>query len=129
MKKITVLVLMLVGLSTVTFAQRGNHDRGNPEEMAQKRAEKMKEELKLTEKQYTQILELNKLQIAKRAEKREANREAIKANREEMKKERAAYDSSLQGILSPEQYEKHKAQMELRKDKGDRRPGNRRGRN
>lgn len=123
MKKITVLVLMLIGFSTLSFAQRGERQKMNPEEVAQKRAEKMKEELKLSDEQYQKVLDLNKEQAAKRIEKREERRAELQAKREVLKNEREAYSSTLQSILTPEQYEQHKAKMEERKHNRDgRRP-------
>lgn len=120
MKKLTLVLLMIAGVSITSFAQRNGGERANgkqmdPKEIAAKRTDKMKADLGLDEKQYQELLALNEQQAEQMLVRREQGREEMQAKREEMKESRKAYEASLKSILTPEQFEKHKAAMEAKK--------------
>lgn len=106
------MISALMALAFGTYAQRGARKDVKPEERAQKSAEKMKEELGLSEEQYQKVLSLNEV----RAEKMEQRREEMMARREEMKAERDTYQKELKGILTAEQYTSLEAKREKRKE-------------
>ncbi|MGR3810927.1 hypothetical protein [Jiulongibacter sp. NS-SX5] len=104
MKK-TVMVALLTAVSVSVFAQQKSKDF-DPEERAQKHAERMKKDLDLTEKQYKQVIKMN-----------EERAEHMKALREELKKEQKAYQEDLKAILTEEQLTKLEAQKKERRKK------------
>ena len=111
MKKL-MMILAFTALAFGTYAQRGSRKEVKPEEIAQKSAEKMKDELGLSEDQYQKVLLLQEV----RAEKMKQRREEMMARREEMKAERDSYQRELKGILTAEQYASLEAKREERKE-------------
>ncbi len=116
MKKVVLALLLMVG--AVTFAQQGERKpKLSPEEMADKRVEKLKSELQLNENQVAQLRDLTKKQMETRKvfqEERKAKKEAAQRDRKElmqqakqrMDEERKANDEAMKKILTEEQYKK-----------------------
>jgi len=77
-----------------------------PEQRAEKRIEKMKQSLNLTDEQTAKVRDAQKQWY----DNTKQNRESSKANRDDMKAKREAYDSQLKTILTPEQYQKYQEQ-------------------
>lgn len=100
-------------------SERGNppseRQQRTPEEMAKMRADRMKEQLELTDAQHAQVLELFKEQMENRSanmsmsrEEREKLTEEQRAERrEEMQKMRDEQDAKLKEILTAEQFAKY----------------------
>lgn len=139
MKKLFLVAALMIGIAA--FAQERNQREGKramltPEQMADKRVEKMKKDLNLDEKQAQQVRELT----LEQAEKMKAHKEDRKAKKEEMKnrrmeemkamkaefeKEKTANDEALKKILTPEQFAKHQQiQSERKEDMQEKRKHN-----
>ena len=101
MKKVLIAVLLMVGISS--FAQEGKQ-KMTPEQKNEKHLKRMTTELDLNEKQQGQVKQLIAEQSAKR--------EAIK---KQMAEERKNMNDKMKVILTPEQFEKWKANQEKRK--------------
>ncbi|MBQ6751876.1 MAG: hypothetical protein IJR02_14085 [Bacteroidaceae bacterium] len=129
MKKIF-LTMMVAMISLTSFAQFGGGQRRefNPEDMATRRADQVKEAAKTTDEQYKKVYDLFLKQAQEsQARMKEAQEkgERPQFNREEMQKQREATEAALKEILSAEQYEAYeKAQQERRQRFGQ---GNGRG--
>ena len=133
MKKI-ILTLMLAVVSLSSFAQfgGGQFQMPKPEEMATRRADQVKEQVKdagqLTDDQYKKVYDLFLKQAQEsqaRMKEGQEKGERPQFNREEMQKQREATEAALKEILSAEQYEAYeKAQQERRQRFGQ---GNGRG--
>ena len=130
MKKLLVIALLVVGLTT--FAQekgkRGDRKNMSPEERTEMRVEKMTKELDLNETQQKQVKELLASQkenreefIEKRKEIKETAEKATKEQRAEMKakleENKEAIKSKMKTILTDEQYKKWESNMEEKKTK------------
>ena len=130
MKKLLVLALMVVGMTT--FAQEKDGKGGNrmpdPAKRAEMQAQKMKTDLSLNDEQTTQIKNLLTQQVkdreAKRAEMqalrssgKELTEDQKKEMRSKMEAERNGMNDQMKKILSPEQFEKWKGNMNARKEK------------
>ena len=133
MKKLLVMALMVVG--TATFAQQkegqlsGNgRGKAEPSKRAEMQAQKMKADLGLNEEQTTEIT----LFLTKQVKEREAKRaeilalresgkqptdDQIKEMRSKMESERNAMNDQMKKILTPQQFEKWKGNLEARKEK------------
>ena len=118
MKKI-VMMMMAVAFSLASFAQQGGPRREfNPESMATRRADQVKEAAKTTDEQYKKVYDLFLKQAQEsQAKMKEAQEkgERPQFNREEMQKQQEATNAALKEILTPEQYAAYeKAQQERR---------------
>ncbi len=130
MKKLFVVALLVVGLTTFAQEKEKKGDRKNmsPEERTEMRVEKMTKELDLNETQQKQVKELLASQkenreefIEKRKEIKETAEKATKEQRAEMKakmeKNKEAIKSKMKTILTDEQYKKWESNMEEKKEK------------
>lgn len=136
MKKLIIAALLLVGVCN--FAQeanapknksgKGSKEMKSPEQRTEAMLAKMTAELNLDAKQQAQIKPI----IAEQSVKMEAMRVQMKANKESgvmpsdtdkkaMKKARmedkAATDTKIKAILSPDQFVKYQAMQEAEKNK------------
>lgn len=101
MKKLIMSLAIISALSVGVFAQKSGNEGSkrdfNPEKMAEKRSEKLKADLKLTDQQSAAVTKLNKESVVSR----EAERNEIKAKHDAKKQ---AYKNEMKKILTPEQY-------------------------
>jgi Spy/CpxP family protein refolding chaperone len=118
MKKLIMSLVVISALSVGAFAQKSGNESGkrdfNPEKMAEKRSEKLKADLKLTDQQFAAVSKLNKASVATR----EAERKEMKAKHDAKK---LAYKNEMKKILTPEQYktfEEKLATNEARRKEG-----------
>lgn len=117
MKK-AIVAFGLVVMSLSAFAQRN----ATAEQRAQNQTAQLVKNLELTKEQETKNYELNLAQIKNREENKQQDREQFRAEREK-------YQTELATILTKEQQEKLKAiREEERKNRGEGRGGERRGR-
>ncbi len=94
--------------------QRPDRQQPSNEDWAKQRADRMKEQLSLTDDQYAKVLELNKANnnnMPSREQMQNMTDEQRDARREEMRKSREEYNAKLKGILTPEQYSKYEENM------------------
>jgi Spy/CpxP family protein refolding chaperone len=123
MKKLILAFVVLVAVSIGAFAQKGGNNgpkkEFNPEKMAEKRSEKLKADLKLTEQQFAAVTKLNKESVANR----EAERKEMKAKHDAKK---SAYKNEMKKILTPEQYKTFEEKMATNESR--RKEGMRKGR-
>lgn len=116
-----ILSLGLLVFTSSLFAQEGKRER-NPEQMAQKRAEKMRTELSLNDSQTAQLstlfMETHKKRVAVKNGNLDENQ-----RKAEMKNIRKSMDNDLRKILSDDQYalyqEKKKEKKANRKAHGE----------
>lgn len=73
MKKLTIATILLVAAWGGAFAQKQMGENGSPKDRAEKRSQKMKTDLGLSDDQYQSVLKLN----TETAEKRELERKAM----------------------------------------------------
>ncbi|WP_255038595.1 hypothetical protein [Lacihabitans soyangensis] len=118
MKKLIMSLAVISALSVGAFAQKSGNEVGkrefNPEKMAEKRSERLKADLKLTDEQFAAVTKLNKESVANR----EAERKELKAKHDAKK---SAYKNEMKKILTPEQYktfEEKLATNEARRKEG-----------
>ena len=122
MKKI-ILTLMLAGVSLSSFAQfgGGQFQMPKPEEMATRRADQVKEQVKdagqLTDDQYKKVYDLYLKQSKDMQAKMNEGGGGFGAfNMEDMQKQQEATNKALKEILSEEQFKAYqKAQEEMMK--------------
>lgn len=116
--KTTLMTLFLsLSFSGLTQETEGQGENLSPEERANKRTEKMKAELNLTEAQSKTVYDINLAHILQM----DKYREEQKALREKMKAEKEATRLKLRGVLTTEQAvifdqkaEEHKKKQEER---------------
>jgi len=108
MKGTALIFVLVLGVGLSAVAQKRAHGKLDPEKMT----ERMKTDLDLTEDQYDRVFEANKILITsmEKAGGREASREVKKTIRE-------AHLSSLEGILTEEQFQLVKEKWQRRKDR------------
>ena len=127
MKKIIfslILALVTVGANAQGFG--GGRQQRNPEDMAKRQVERIKEACSLTDDQYNQIynfyLAQSKQQQAEMDSIMKANGNdqsgRPRFNREDMEKRRQATNEKIKSILTEEQYAKYE---ELQKQQRERR--------
>lgn len=116
MKKILFLATTLVMFLafSANAQQRGPREKQTPEQMASRTVARLNEELKLTEKQQSELKTFYTASFKKRNEAFEKNRDNREAIREQMKKDREATDAQLKKTLTAEQYKTYKANEEKR---------------
>ena len=121
MKKI-ILTLMLAVVSLSSFAQfgGGQFQMPKPEEMATRRADRVKEQVKdagqLTDEQYKKVYDLYLKQSKDMQAKMSEGGGMGGFNMEEMQKQQEATNKALKEILSEEQFKAYqKAQEEMMK--------------
>ena len=123
MKKLMMSLAVISALSVGAFAQKSGKEGSkrdfNPEKMAEKRSEKLKVDLKLTDQQFAAVSKLNKASVASR----EAERKEMKAKHDAKK---LAYKNEMKKILTPEQYKTFEEKMAT--NEARRKEGMRKGR-
>lgn len=118
MKKLLIAaVLTFAGFTS--FAQRPNDNR-TPEQRAEAQTKSLTESLKLNEDQQKQIYTLNLERMKQMAEMRESGA----PDREKMRASMEAYNTAVSKVLTPEQQEAYKKEMEQRRSSGERRRNN-----
>lgn len=127
MKKNLMLIALLL-MSTLMFAQRGSHQGGpkgkpNPEAMAARRADRMKTEVSLTDEQYTKVKAIFVKFSEDQAKVRKDSTLTRDASREQTKQLMEATEAEVNKVLTPAQQTKW---AEYKKTQQDRR-GSRRG--
>ncbi len=150
MKKVILVLVLFVGLTTHALAQRGTGSRPSQTEEYQKRAgkgsamsseeriahkvEQLTKELNLTEKQQVALKSVLEKEAAKSKEQMAKNREAIAESREQMAAERQKRkeetDKQVKKILTAEQQKAYddiqaKRQSEMRGQAQGKRPNRR----
>lgn len=129
MKKLFLVALLVVGMTTFAQEQRGERkERFTPEQRVDFQIKKMTKDLNLDEKQAEQV----KVLLTQEAKKREAKRaemeakkaeqarpskEEMEARKSEMKANQEAMKAEMKKILSADQYTKWEQKQEERKDK------------
>ena len=108
--KLLVAGVMLVAGSFVSMAQPGGGRPGgqggrrfDPAQMAQRRADMMKETVKLTDEQDAKVVALYK-EESEAMQKLMQSGQRPQMDRESMQKQREEQNKKLQAILTPEQY-------------------------
>ena len=144
MKQMIMTLLAAVMVSTAAVAQdkdsnKPSVDNNRKQEMVKHRTDKMVEDYQLNDKQAKKLLELNTEYADKMRPRHHGHHghhgphgmrgerpEPPKGDRQEHRKEMAetmkAYDAELQKIMTKEQYEKYKADMQQRRERGHRGP-------
>jgi periplasmic protein CpxP/Spy len=127
MKKIGVLLMSLMLIAVVSIAQPGQRNL-DPEEMAKRQTEQIKEAVGLDKKQEKQVYELNLETGKKMRTLRDENQGGgFEGMREKMQEIRAEQDKKMKDILTDSQWKKYqKYQEERRSQRGQGRPGGRR---
>jgi Spy/CpxP family protein refolding chaperone len=101
MKKSIMSLVIISAFTAGAFAQKSGNEGGkrefNPVKMAEKRSEKLRADLQLTEKQFAAVTKLNKASVANR----EAERIEMRVKHDAKK---LAYKNEMKKILTPEQY-------------------------
>ncbi|MBW6537299.1 MAG: DUF4890 domain-containing protein [Mariniphaga sp.] len=124
MKKIGVLLMSLMLIAVVSIAQPGQRNL-DPEEMAKRQTEQIKEAVGLDKKQEKQVYNLNLETGKKMRTLREENQGGgFEGMREKMGELRAEQDKKMKEILTAAQWKKYeKYQEERRSQRGQGRPG------
>lgn len=125
MKKMFILVAALLFGAAVANAQPGGWggQRPDPEQMALRQADRMKEQLELTDAQYTKVLELFKAENAEwmknfNPEAAQGGDMDFEAIRKQMEERRAKRDVQLKTILTEDQFKKYQENMANRRGPG-----------
>ena len=128
MKKI-ILALMAIVICMGSFAQQPQRQRGErrefkPEEMAARQAERIKTACATTDEQYNALYNYflrqakqmqaqhAKMQQGQQPQRHEMTDEQRQAWREEAMKRQKAYNDSIKGILTAEQFTKYEKMMQ-----------------
>ena len=126
MKKIVFLtVACCIFAAFCTHAQqRGPREKQTPEQHANRIVERLNKELKLTEKQQSELKTWFSESFKQREKSFAQNRDNREAIREQMKKEREAMKTELKKVLTAEQYKIYQTNEEKReKERAQRGPG------
>jgi periplasmic protein CpxP/Spy len=126
MKKISLILMSLMLIAVVSIAQPGQRNL-DPEEMAKRQTEQIKEAVGLDAKQEKQVYDLN-LETGKKMQTlREENQGGgFEGMREKMGELRAEQDKKMKEALTAAQWKKYeKYQKERRSQRGQGRPGGR----
>ncbi len=138
MKKIVlVLAIALMGIVVNAKPPRHHGHHGLPQQMIEKRIERLEKALGLTEAQKTEITKIyttemeamskNRPERAAQDGKREKpDQEAMKARHEKMEAQRAATDAKIEALLTPEQAAKFaelKKRQQAKRGEGPRHDG------
>jgi len=111
MKKLLMIaaIFTLVSVSADAQQQRKrSQERVSPEKRAEMQAERLSEQLELTEVQKSQIYEIHLDRAKAQQQMREARREEMRDRREAMQEVRKEQQSEVENILTPEQKQKWK---------------------
>ncbi len=124
MKKISLILMSIMLIAVVSIAQPGQRNF-DPEEMAKRQTEQIKEAVGLDAKQEKQVYDLN-LETGKkmRAMREENQGGGFEGMREKMGELRTEQDKKMKEILTEAQWKKYeKYQEERRSQRGQGRPG------
>ena len=117
MKKIGIVLISLMLIAAVGMAQPGQRNM-NPEEMAKRQTEQIKEAVGLNEKQEKQVYELNLESGKKMRAMREQNQGGgFEGMREKMTEFRAEQDKKMKTILTEVQWKKYEKFQEERRER------------
>jgi periplasmic protein CpxP/Spy len=124
MKKIGILLMSMLLVAVIGYAQPGQRNM-NPEDMAKRQTEQIKEAVGLNEKQEKQVYDLS-LETSKemRAMREESQGGGFEGMREKMQEVREEQDKKMKEILTSAQWKKYEKFQEERRE----RMGNRQGR-
>ncbi|MBP5217780.1 MAG: DUF4890 domain-containing protein [Bacteroidales bacterium] len=145
MKKAIIIALSALALCAGANAQEHRQDHKRPDQaaMIQGRTDHMAEKYGLDETQKSKLLELNKeffgkmrhgkmdrgkmrrpelsesqkQEIEARKQEMEARKKEMEARKKEMDENRAAYEAGLKSILTEEQFQAYKKDLESHKDR------------
>lgn len=121
MKKLTLFIVFLTGISVSGFTQKTDRRPFTTDEMAQRKTDRMKTELGLNEDQYKKVLEINTSMAKERETLRNTHREAFIKQQESLDKE-------LASVLTKDQLEKRELRKKDVKNRLDARKGQFNGR-
>ena len=108
--KIFIIVFITLVYSGISYSQSYDKSGKTPEEKATKMADRMKQNLSLTDDQYKQIYNLALEKAKTHASNKEKNKTLDKETRKSMKMQnKAEYRKQLEGILNQEQITKMKS--------------------
>jgi protein CpxP len=108
MKKI-ILSLVAIVFAVGAFAQKGPKSEKTAEEMANKRADKLKTELSLSDEQRAKVYQAHLDKMTKMKAIKDKNLEDKKAAAKEMKPVRDSFQANMKSILTADQYNKWEA--------------------
>ena len=111
------IVILLLLISTVAFAQDDEKVKKTPEEKATILTAKMEKELALSADQVKKVKAINLVSAEKTVASRDAAGSDKKKFHDEKKKIEAERDASLKSVLTSEQYVKFREMIEEKKDK------------
>lgn len=129
MKKIVlVLAIALMGIAVNAQPPRHHHGQGNPEQMVERRVERLDKALQLTESQKAEIAKVYMLEMEAVKKEQQSmatgdekpgrpDESVMKARREAMKARRADTAAKIEALLTPEQATKY---AEFKRHEGDR---------
>ena len=126
MKKILMAIVALM-MTTGAFAQGFGGGQFNPEDMAKRQVDRIKETCQTSDEQTKQIYDLYLAQQKQMMAQMDSIRQAggqFQFNREDMQARREAMNEKIKAILTPEQYAKYEEmqkQMRGRMGQGRRR--------
>ncbi len=127
-KSLSVIIFLLAVIffaGNISFAQRNNKSDKTPEQIAEKRAGKMKQCLSLTDDQYKQVYDLTLQKVNYNRENREKLSSMDKESRKQFKSQnKEEYKKQLENILNTEQIAKFQQMKKYhkknhKKDKSD----------
>lgn len=111
-----VLLFALITLSNVTFAQNEERSNKTPEEKATKMADRMKQNLSLTDVQHKQVYDIFLTKIQDRRSNKEKYQSMDKESRKQLHKQnREEMTKKFEGILNSDQITKFKELKEKHK--------------
>jgi protein CpxP len=118
MKKL-MLGLAALAMAVGAYAQDATKETRSPEEMANKKADKLKTELSLSDEQRTSVYTalLDRINKTRAIKAKYENSKDKKAMRAEMKGVEESFDAAMKGILSADQYSKWQTLKKEHKDK------------
>lgn len=139
MKRLSLLLVMFLMVSGITFAQergggqrpsrmqeqgrpggRGDRPQFNPEEMLKRQTQRLVEELKLNKDQEAKLTAINKKYMEKQpfdwAKMRDASDDERAKMREEMMKVQAEKDKEIKTILTAEQVKLYDEMLKKREE-------------
>jgi len=118
MKKILFVFMVSILVTTISYAQnRGGQRNFDPEEIAKRQTEELKETLDLKKDQEKKVYELNLKNGKKMAEMRQnsdGDREAMRASFMKLREEQ---NKEMKKILSDTQYKKYEKYLEERRNR------------
>lgn len=126
MKKMFVLAIMMIGMSSFAQessrsekrAERAKMEKLTPEQRNEKHLKKLTTDLGLDSSQQQKMGTILAGQSKKREAKKAEREKEMKADRSEREKEMAANDAKVKAILTPEQYTKWEQLKAERREEG-----------